>query len=100
MQRSGRLTSVYADRIALVETLGEVKDAIGEWHDWEELASIAGEVLEHGSRCGLIAKLKEVASQKYDQALSMTSKMRKRFVRARDGEKTDPVLMAKAAVSS
>ena len=24
-----------------VDDLGKVKDAIGEWHDWEELASIA-----------------------------------------------------------
>jgi CHAD domain-containing protein len=83
-----------------VETLGEVKDAIGEWHDWEELVSIAGEVLEHGARCALITKLKEVSSEKYDRALAITSKMRKRFVQARGGEETNPVLMAKAAVSS
>jgi len=83
-----------------VETLGEVKDAIGEWHDWEELVSIAGEVLEHGVRCALIAKLKEVSSEKYDRALAVTSKMRKHLVHARDREKSDPILMAKAAVSS
>jgi CHAD domain-containing protein len=34
----------------LVEALAEVKDAIGDWHDWEELASIASEILDGRSR--------------------------------------------------
>src|SRR5665213_1882446 len=37
-----------------VDTLGEVKDAIGEWHDWNELAAIAAVALSHGTQCALI----------------------------------------------
>ena len=29
-----------------VDALGEVKDAIGEWHDWSELAAVANDVLD------------------------------------------------------
>ena len=29
-----------ADDIEFVEKLGQVKDAIGDWHDWEELVRI------------------------------------------------------------
>jgi CHAD domain-containing protein len=34
----------------LVAALGEVKDAIGDWHDWEELLSIAAKGLETGNQ--------------------------------------------------
>ena len=37
-----QLSDRTADKDFLKE-LGEVKDAIGEWHDWEELTSIAGQ---------------------------------------------------------
>jgi CHAD domain-containing protein len=30
-----------------IDRLGEIKDAIGEWHDWEELIAITVEVLDH-----------------------------------------------------
>jgi hypothetical protein len=30
----------------LVAALGEAKDAVGDWHDWEELLSIAAKVLD------------------------------------------------------
>ena len=30
----------------LIETLGQVKDAIGEWHDWQQLLTIARENLQ------------------------------------------------------
>ena len=36
--------------------LGEVKDAIGEWHDWEELAGIATQVIQH-KRCELLVRI-------------------------------------------
>src|SRR5207253_7934757 len=36
-----------ADEQQFVDKLGEVKDAIGEWHDWEELITIANGVVDH-----------------------------------------------------
>ena len=43
-----------AKKQQFVNKLGEVKDAIGEWHDWEELIAIATDVLSHGSQCNLL----------------------------------------------
>jgi hypothetical protein len=40
-----------AQKQQLVNKLGAVKDAIGEWHDWEELIAIAANALSHGARC-------------------------------------------------
>src|SRR6266566_9311375 len=54
-----------------VDDLGKVKDAIGEWHDWEELVGIATEVLSHRTRCGLQSELRRITQKKYDHALSL-----------------------------
>ena len=52
------LMAEASSRPRFVEDLGQVKDAIGEWHDWEELVGIASKLLDHGSRCLLLAELK------------------------------------------
>jgi CHAD domain-containing protein len=62
----------------LLEKLGEVKDAIGEWHDWEELILIARDVLEHGTLCRLIKNLRITSNSKYERALMLTSRLRER----------------------
>jgi CHAD domain-containing protein len=62
------------------DALDACKDAIGEWHDWEELIAIANEVLDHGRGCKLIEQLKTVARQKFETALGVTNEMRSRFV--------------------
>jgi CHAD domain-containing protein len=63
-----------------VETLGKVKDAIGEWHDWEELIQIAAKVLDHGPQCSLMHSLKSISAQRFEAALSVASKLRRDFV--------------------
>ena len=63
----------------LIDKLSEVKDAIGEWHDWEELIAIAGEVLDHKENCKLLREVKVITSRKYETALSRTNKMRERL---------------------
>ena len=65
-----------ADR-QLIETLGEMKDAIGEWHDWQELLTIAKEQLPHGPECKLVRSFEAIAEQKFNHALSVTSNGRK-----------------------
>ena len=64
-----------------VEDLGEVKDAIGEWHDWEELVGIAQKILDHGNQCKLLAELKRIAGEKYEHALGLTEELRKNYLR-------------------
>ena len=63
-----------------LEKLGEVKDAIGEWHDWAELVSIAGKLLDHGKSCKLIRDLTLTSQSKYEHALSVTSQMRRNYL--------------------
>ena len=71
-------------------SLGEVKDAIGEWHDWVELESIAKAILDH-PQCQLLQQLKEEAEHRFERALSITENMRKKYVggsRSRQGRGT------------
>ena len=55
---------------ALIEILGDVKDAIGEWHDWQELQTIARDHLHHASKCKLIPLLEKTTQQKLKRALA------------------------------
>jgi CHAD domain-containing protein len=98
------------DRNELVAQLGEVKDAIGEWHDWETLATIASEQLTHGARCPLLHEIRTTVSREYDRALGLTNRMRTTAlqVRRRRGPAKVaarkrlpmPVLEATAAIAS
>ena len=63
----------------LIDKLGEVKGAIGEWHDWEELVTIARDVLDHKANCKVLREVKVITSRKYETALSLTNKMRQRL---------------------
>jgi len=73
--------AAFSAQPKFVDDLGEVKDAIGEWHDWEELRAIAQKVLDHGSQCRLLAELKRIANQKYQRALRLTESLRKNYLR-------------------
>jgi len=63
----------------LVDDLGKVKDAIGEWHDWEELAAVAGEVLNHGAGCKLEQELREICDRKFRDALLAAEDLRRHY---------------------
>jgi CHAD domain-containing protein len=63
--------------------LAEVKDGIGEWHDWEELKTIATRQLAHGSSCKLIKHLKKTADSKYKLALALANQLRSDYLRPR-----------------
>jgi CHAD domain-containing protein len=69
-----------ADDQEFVQQLGMVKDAIGDWHDWEELLAIATKTLDHGSSCTVIKELKSVATSKYDHALALTNDLRAKYL--------------------
>ena len=65
----------------LVKSLVEVKDAIGEWHDWQELAGIAKEVLHHGAHCNLLKQIRSRVREKFDRALALTNAMRRQYLK-------------------
>lgn len=87
----------------LIDALGHVKDAIGEWHDWEELVGIADKVLNHGAQCRLIQQLKATAREKFESALADAQQLRKRYFgvsgkkrpgRSRSAAPAEPVVRA------
>jgi CHAD domain-containing protein len=76
-----------SDRQEFVRQLGEAKDATGEWHDWEELVTIAKTVLDHGANCRLQHDLRNIANSKYQNAIALTENMRKKSLRMSDRRK-------------
>ena len=72
--------SDQADDQPLVDKLGKVKDAIGEWHDWEELTSIARQLLDHDPSCRLMKQLTQTSDSKYRHALSLTNRIRSKSI--------------------
>jgi CHAD domain-containing protein len=64
----------------LIDVLGEVKDQIGLWHDWSELAAIAGQVLDHGARCPIAAQIRARTKQELDQAMKDADSLRAQYL--------------------
>jgi CHAD domain-containing protein len=58
--------------------LGEVKDAIGEWHDWRELGVVAEDVLEAGSGVG--KRVKVETGVRYKKAVGLANGLRREFL--------------------
>lgn len=93
------------ERQRFVEKLKQVKDAIGEWHDWQELLSIAGKMLDHAGNCKVLRELNSICDHKFQQALVVTNEMRKQYLNfRRDGEVRgkrlpEPVLAAAAVAA-
>jgi CHAD domain-containing protein len=81
--RNVLLLSDQGDDQEFVQQLEGVKDAIGEWHDWEELVAIATKTLDHGPSCALIKELKTSCDEKYESALSLTEHLRSHYLAIR-----------------
>lgn len=74
-----RLAEAHGDE-SFLETLCEVKDAIGEWHDWVELEAIAKKALDH-DQCRLMRELKKKSRDRFERALALTDRMRGKYLR-------------------
>ena len=86
---------------AFLEKLGEVKDAIGEWHDWEELILIATDLLSHGGSCKLLQHFKSTSDSKFEHALSLTKQLRQDYLKAQSKTSVpEPVILATSAIAS
>jgi CHAD domain-containing protein len=90
-----------------LKALAGVKDAIGEWHDWEELFGIAQEVLDHGSKCQLRREIRNLCERKYAAAVAEAQKMRRRYLNISPGKANGglqhaakPVWQANAAMAA
>jgi CHAD domain-containing protein len=85
-----------ADRNDFVVRLGEIKDAIGEWHDWETLIAIATQLLAPCTRCRLLREFRAISRRKYERALSLTTGMRKDYLRPPGRGQTEPSVARRA----
>ena len=61
----------------IVAELKRMQDAIGEWHDWLELAARAQEVLEPEHESPLLAALQNVTRARFRHALSVCADARR-----------------------
>ena len=62
-----------------IDALGEVKDAIGEWHDWSELAAVAAEVLGDQGRDSFSKRVASVVQSKSHHAFAVATHLRRQF---------------------
>jgi CHAD domain-containing protein len=65
--------------VDFIRALGDVKDRIGEWHDWSELASIAAKLLDK-PRCKLVQRIGNKVNKEFKAALTVTRAMGKRYL--------------------
>jgi CHAD domain-containing protein len=65
---------------AFVEALGVVKDQIGEWHDWQQLAEVAGEALPEPEDQALLEEIRRMARKRLRQAKAVSNAMRERWL--------------------
>jgi CHAD domain-containing protein len=85
---------------AFYEKLGEVKDAIGDWHDWEELLKIAKQRLDHGPSCRFMRQVRETTDLKYQRALSLAAELRSHYLKPvtiREQRRPSPIAVFRAA---
>jgi CHAD domain-containing protein len=98
-----------AEQQEFIDALGECKDAIGEWHDWEQLIAIASDILEQGSGRKLLSQLREISKRKLEAALTAANRLRKGHVRMAKaanrsapgrGEPKQPALKAVSSIAA
>jgi CHAD domain-containing protein len=64
-----------------VHALGEVKDKIGEWHDWQQLTEVAREIAPNG-RSRLLKRLTTTTKAKFQDALRLSQQFRSKYLAA------------------
>jgi len=62
-----------------VAALGDVKDAIGDWHDWVELLRIARKVLDPQSDGEALERIEATGREKLQWALTAANQLRERY---------------------
>jgi CHAD domain-containing protein len=63
-----------------VSALGNVKDQIGDWHDWQQLAKIAQKVLDPQADRAAVKQIEGIGKKKFNQALAAAQTMKTRYL--------------------
>lgn len=61
---------------AFVDALSVVKDQIGEWHDWQQLAQVASQAIPEPEDRALLKEIRKTARKKLHQAKAVSNAMR------------------------
>ena len=64
-----------------VRALGKAKSKIGEWHDWQQLREIAGEILNLQEDRALLMQIDATAKRKLVAALTASNALRGKFLK-------------------
>ena len=91
-----------------ISMLQEITDAIGEWHDWSRLLTIATGVLKRSPDCAVSKAIRSTALAKRHHALLLANTMRKKYLgvgshtnhELRKTTPSEPVLAAIATLAS
>lgn len=83
---------------SFIEELGKVSSAIGDWHDWKELLSIAKEL--SGQKTALTRKVETITANRCKRALSSALRMRRKYFPLRDGKLSFSALRVNSALES
>ncbi len=75
----------------LYRALTEVKNAIGEWHDWERLAKVAPELEGHPGYQALLTEIKSASAVKFRRAMHISQQVRDSYL-SRLAPKRNPEL--------
>jgi CHAD domain-containing protein len=81
----------------LVDQLGDVRDAIGEWHDWIELRKIANKVLDPDSEGEVLLRIEEMGKKKFELALEKANQVRERYFTRATGRAASKKVIPMAA---
>ena len=65
---------------SLEETLGNVQRRIGDWHDWQQLEEIAGQLLNMERDGALLTRIGAISSRKFHQALKAANTLRGKYL--------------------
>jgi len=63
-----------------VRALGNVKDQIGDWHDWHQLAKIAAKVLNPQDDRAALEKIDKIGREKLERALAAARTVKPRYL--------------------
>jgi len=89
----------------LVDSLGEVKDEVGLWHDWLELDQIAKKQLRHSGNCPVKREIRSNERRNCEKALRDANRLRTQYFPAgkrpqRRGKTPKPVLEAASKLAA
>ncbi|HZQ19450.1 MAG TPA: CHAD domain-containing protein [Terriglobales bacterium] len=84
----------------LMQALAETKDAIGKWHDWEEMIAVATDVLDHGSKCQLIRTFRAIRDSKFREAVRFAEQLRSTFLNTSAKKSNESVRLGPAAINA